>query len=49
MRGAWFEEYERLWNENDGEPSPESVDEALTERLASQIDRAMDAYRERDL
>ena len=44
MRGQWFEEYERLWNESDGEPSPEAVQEAVTERLV----QAIDTQRERD-
>lgn len=45
MRGHWFEEYERLWNEADEgmEPDPAAVDEAVAERLAVQIDRARDA------
>lgn len=44
MRGLWFEEYERLWNEADGqEPNPSDVDKAVAERFAAQADRARDA------
>lgn len=44
MRGVWFEEYERLWNEaDDGEPSADSVNEAVIERMAAAADRARDA------
>lgn len=45
MRGLWFEEYERIWNEcaAGNEPDPAAVDEALTERLANMADRYRDA------
>lgn len=40
MRGIWFEEHERQWNEQDSEPDPQSVHEAVTERLSVMADRA---------
>lgn len=49
MRGHWFEEYERLWNECDGEPDPDVVAEAVTERLAVHSDRLRDQWKERDI
>lgn len=49
MGGVWFEEYERLWNESDGEPSPEAVNEAVSERFAVQADRLRDQWKERDI
>jgi|LakMenEpi03Aug12_release.lakeMendotaPanAssembly.Ray.scaffolds.fasta_scaffold4185231_2 hypothetical protein len=46
MRGIWFEEYERRWNETeDGEPNPLAVTEAVTERLANAADRYRDAQK----
>ncbi len=42
MRGIWFEEYERLWNETEGEPDAERVHEAVTERVAKAVDRQRD-------
>lgn len=49
MRGAWFDEYERLWNEGENDPDPQAVDNAVAERLANEIDRARDRMKERDL
>lgn len=46
MRGIWFEEYERLYNEaEDGEPDPLAVAEAVTERFANAADRYRDAQK----
>lgn len=47
MRGVWFEEYERLWNEQEegSEPDPVAVNEAVIERLANAADRYRDAQK----
>jgi hypothetical protein len=49
MRGIWFEEYERIWNEcaaaNQPEPDAEQVTDAVTERLANAADRYRDAQK----
>ena len=47
MRGIWFEEYERIWNEGaaGNEPDPQQVDEAVTERFANAADRYRDAQK----
>ena len=39
MRGIWFEEYERLWNEAEDEPDPCAVDEAVADRFSAMADR----------
>ena len=49
MRGIWFEEHERLWNESEGEPDEAAVSEAVIERISYRADRLRDEWKERDL
>jgi len=49
MRGIWFEEYERAWNESEGEPAPDAVNDAVIGRLADHADRLRDEWKERDI
>jgi len=49
MRGIWFEEYERAWNECEGEPDPDAVTEAVIDRLAYAADCLRDEWKERDI
>lgn len=49
MKEIWIEEYERLEEELEREPTDREVEIAVGDRLGDIADRAKDAWKERDL
>ena len=49
MKEIWIEEYDRLSDELDREPTDKEVNDAFADRLGDMADRAKDAWKERDL
>lgn len=49
MKEMWIEEYDRLSDELDREPTGREVDIAVGDRIGDIADRAKDAWKERDL
>jgi len=49
MKGIWVEEYDRLSDDLEREPTDREVENAVGDRLADIADRAKDAWKERGL
>jgi len=49
MKEIWIEEYDRLSDELDREPTDREIEIAVGNRLEDIADRAKDAWKERDL